>query len=702
MVRVPFVSMIVVMCSFITLGGCQSSGRLPGNTDYPADLPISETGREEASAALIPYPESVVWHAGQLQLAGHTSVSNFPSDPISDFALGLFHEFSGVSSDVHSADASVSFSFSDSRREGEVPEWMEHPVFQDSSYSIQIENTGLRVEAGSSIGLLYAVRTLEQLYKTGADGTLPLCSIQDKPAFFWRGYMIDPARNFLPVETVKRQIEALSLLKMNILHIHITDHQAWRLESLIYPELNAAENHHPMRDPGSFYSIEQLKEIVDYAYERGVLVVPEIDMPGHSTAFENALDLNMQSGAGMDALRNILSEFFDLFSPTQMPIFHMGSDEVVIYNPSFVREMCDYIESFDRQVITWMPGAKPPASVITQLWTGAQKPVRKNDFIDSRATYLNHMDPHAGVYRMFMTQPCRGESPRNRGLGGEICLWNDNNVDEVEMNFLTAPVYPVMLAYAERIWRGAAVNREDLWATIVPDSPDAVEFALFEDDLQKIAGTFFGDVPFTYKPQSEIYWDLLGPIPNNGNFSNQYAPEERSAEEYVIDGKTYRWNRSVAGATVHLNHFWGYKSAMPVSYNATVYAKAVIQSDKEQEAGFWIQFGTPSASGRRNGGNPPAGKWNALDAMIRVNGVPVQPPVLQHPGAMTDRSFEKELALVDEGYAYREPTLIPLKKGVNEILLRVPTGNPAGYHSGKHKWMFTVTPVSGEGLRFIR
>lgn len=121
-------------------------------------------------------------------------------------------------------------------------------------------------------------------------------AIEDYPAFPWRGYMIDVGRNYQRVELIKEQIDVMAALKLNIFHFHLTEDVAWRLEIKQYPQLTDPKS--MTRDHGLFYSEAEVKELQHYCSERGITLVPEIDMPGHSKAFERAMGFGMQTPEG--------------------------------------------------------------------------------------------------------------------------------------------------------------------------------------------------------------------------------------------------------------------------------------------------------------------------------------------------------------------------------------------------------------------
>ena len=151
-------------------------------------------------------------------------------------------------------------------------------------YTLEVTRARVKAVAPDEAGLFYARQTLKQLEK---DGRIPCCKITDYPRFRWRGFHIDPCRHFLSVEETKKQIDILSRYKMNVMHWHLTDDQGWRIQIKRYPrltEVGAVRTEFDGTEYGGYYTQEEIADVVAYAAERHVTVVPEIEMPGHARA----------------------------------------------------------------------------------------------------------------------------------------------------------------------------------------------------------------------------------------------------------------------------------------------------------------------------------------------------------------------------------------------------------------------------------
>ena len=154
----------------------------------------------------------------------------------------------------------------------------------EEGYTIDVTRARVKVVASTEAGLFYARQTLRQLEE---NGRIPCVKITDYPRFRWRGFHVDPCRHFLSVEETKKQIDILSSYKMNVMHWHLTDDQGWRIEIKRYPRLTEVGGARTEFDGSvheGYYTQDQIREVVAYAAERHVTVVPEIEMPGHARA----------------------------------------------------------------------------------------------------------------------------------------------------------------------------------------------------------------------------------------------------------------------------------------------------------------------------------------------------------------------------------------------------------------------------------
>ncbi|MEO8862443.1 MAG: beta-N-acetylhexosaminidase, partial [Ginsengibacter sp.] len=249
--------------------------------------------------------------------------------------------------------------------------------------------------------------------------------------------------------------------------------------------------------------------------------------------------------------------------------------------------------------------------------------------------------------------------------------------DILKMN----PVYPGMLAFAERTWHGGGHKG---WTAAIgaPGSPEAIEFAAFEDRLLDHKKLFFHGLPFPYVRQSEMVWKLYGPYNNDGELSKEFAPVKEKSNPTQLSS-----SQSVVGGTIVLRHWWAplIKGVLnDPKENTTWYAYTKIWSDEEKMQNFWIGFNDLSRSPATD--SPKPGTWDDRNSQVSVNGNIIAPPEWKRGG----QKGNSEIPLIDEGYEYRMPTKIILHKGWNTVLIKAPVGSFKGKDwQNPVKWMFT-------------
>lgn len=329
---------------------------------------------------------------------------------------------------------------------------IEGAKFQEEAYHLSITRKGILLEATTPKGMYWGRQTLEQLKYTKNKKTwVPQCDITDWPAFRIRGFMHDVGRSYIPVEELKREISLLSRYKINVFHWHLTENQAWRLECKKYPQLNAPENME--REKGKYYTLEEARLLVEFCKQHQVLLIPEIDMPGHSAAFERTFNTDMQSEKGTQILKDIIDEVCATFD---VPYLHIGTDEVQFTNPDFVPMMVKYIRDKGKKVISYNPGwnYKPGEIDMTQLWSYRGKAQKGIPAIDCRYHYANHFDTYADLVAMFNSRIYNQPEGSDDLAGCIVAFWNDRFIDNTPQLLAENNFYPYMLTLAERAWRG--------------------------------------------------------------------------------------------------------------------------------------------------------------------------------------------------------------------------------------------------------
>lgn len=623
----------------------------------------------EVKPSIIPLPVSVEWKDGRFPLhrLGSIVTSSGSLNRETDHLLDLL-------SGMGWRPLRKSKAVSDERY---IELRLEKPggkAHSSEGYALSVDSRRVIISAETPKGIFYGIQTLRHLMRDGQ--MVDACEIIDRPAFAWRGYMIDVGRNYMPMDLLRKQIDVMAAYKLNVFHFHATEDIAWRIAMSRYPQLTAPE--HMLRNKGQYYTEDEIRSLIDYCRDSHILFLPEIDMPGHSAAFRRAMKTDMQSDTGMSIVKDILRDFCRSYD---LPYIHIGSDEVEITNPLFLPAMTGLLDSLGKEVIGWHPGGNLGPSTIRQVWReDAEKSFLPTGvrFIDSRHLYLNHMDPLESVSTIFNRMIAGRQKGDSLAIGATLCVWHDRTVSRAEDVLIMNPVYPGMFAFAERSWRGGGQNG---WIAN-PSDGDLKAFADFESRLLEQKLLHFQQQPFTYERQSDQIWDLYGPFDNGGDVSKSF-----DLESLLWTGRASKPIRQVRGGTVVLRHWWTplVKGALSdPQERTTIYASTRIWSDLEEQRDAWIGFEDLSRSYASS--TPPPGAWDYKGSTVWLNGQQVQPPRLIRAG----QKGNPEIPLVDEGYAYRAPAKVLLKKGWNTVLVKLPVASfRARGSQDPVKWMYT-------------
>jgi hexosaminidase len=231
----------------------------------------------------------------------------------------------------------------------------------DEAYHLAIGPNGVEIEASTHAGVLYGIQTLKQILVQSWNGNeflLPFLKIEDEPCFPMRGFMLDASRHFQPLATVKHVLDYMLSMKLNVFHWHLSDDQGWRIQSLKYPELNLISsfvNVDNAPETNGFYSIDEIHEVITYATDRNIEIIPEFDIPGHSYAVLEAFPQlrcphNPKSSAfcagnpeSLRVIKDIFGEMIDIFKPRYI---HIGGDE----RPRDLWNKCDLCKAKMKEV----------------------------------------------------------------------------------------------------------------------------------------------------------------------------------------------------------------------------------------------------------------------------------------------------------------------------------------------------------------
>jgi hexosaminidase len=438
---------------------------------------------------LIPWPEKLIPDEGFLSLQNMLKIS-LPEEAGDAWKKKAFifkeklKERFGINADIISGAR---------ENEENCSIIIEHGIHQEEAYRLSVKDI-IRISVSGHPGLHNAFMTLLQLIiRNGNSVIVPKVYIEDSPRFSWRGTLIDPARNFLPVGTVKEYIDYISELKLNILHWHLVDDQGWRIESLIFPKLHLSGGR------GGYYTQTEIREIIAYAEDRNVMILPEIDMPGHTSAMlsaypelsctGNPVELKQRPGifasalcvsneAVYDFIDRLIGEVAGLFP---FPFIHIGSDEVVagdwlnhdactsLMNKNgindktglhayFIARVNDILLKHKRKMIAWDEVTHfMPDKAIVQAWRNhifaLNAAEMGHDAIVSPTTHCYYDYPHivTSVEKVYSFEPVPENLSSNLTkhiLGTEANLWGEWITPER----LLKRAFPRMLAHAEVCW----------------------------------------------------------------------------------------------------------------------------------------------------------------------------------------------------------------------------------------------------------
>ena len=366
-------------------------------------------------------------------------------------------------------------------------------VGEDESYVLEVTATGAKLTAPTTLGAMHGLQTFLQLVDVSPGGfATPAVTIHDQPRFAWRGLMIDSARHFIPLDIIRRNIDGMEAVKMNVFHWHLSENQGFRVESKKFPKL------HELGSDALYYTQDEIRDLIAYARDRGIRVVPEFDMPGHSTAWFVGHP-ELASGKGPYEIERKWGVFDPAMDPTNEKVykflddligemarifpdhyFHIGGDEVNgkewDANPKiqafmkvqgiknnealqayFSGRVQKLVTKHGKAVVGWdevlVPGV--PKDIVIQSWRGqaslAQAAKQGYRGILSNGYYL---DLGWSAARHYAVDPMSGDAAnlsaeeKQRILGGESCMW----AEYVSPENVDSRIWPRNAAIAERLW----------------------------------------------------------------------------------------------------------------------------------------------------------------------------------------------------------------------------------------------------------
>jgi hexosaminidase len=372
---------------------------------------------------------------------------------------------------------------------------------EDESYTLDVTPEGATLKAATVDGALRGIETFAQLVAPAEKGfAAPAVHIEDHPRFPWRGLMIDSSRHWMPLPVILRNIDAMAAVKLNVFHWHLSDDQGFRIESKKFPALQGKGS------DGHYYTQAEVRQVIAHARDRGIRVVPEFDIPGHTLAWLAGMP-SIASTTGpfqigrtwggfdpiMDPTKEATYKFLDAFIGEMAkvfpdPYFHIGGDEVNAKtwntNPRikafmeahkfnaqslqayFNQRVSKILTKYHRTMIGWDEVLHPdlPTTTVIQSWRGnaalAQAVAKGHRGILSWGYYLDHLSPASYHYGIDPLGGPAAELPpdqQHRILGGEACMWNEYASSET----IDSRIWPRMAAIAERLWSPKDVTDVD-------------------------------------------------------------------------------------------------------------------------------------------------------------------------------------------------------------------------------------------------
>jgi hexosaminidase len=449
--------------------------------------------QEDSSLPLMPLPAHVTAGEGQFLIDGSFSVGlEGYTEPRLLLArqrfLDRLSRETGIPFESQTQASQPSFTIKTGEASAPVQQ-----LGEDESYHLKVTANHVQLTAANPLGVLHGLQTFLQLVRITPQGfSVPVVAIDDEPRFPWRGLMLDAGRHFMPLPVIERNLDGMEAVKLNVFHWHLSDNQGFRVESSQFPLL------HGKGSGGLYYTQKQISEVIQYARERGIRVVPEFDIPCHTTAWFLGYP-DLASGKGpyqpetrwgifdpaMDPTRESTYQFLDKFLGEMTALFpdayfHIGGDECngkewdanpqikafmtahglqddAALQSYFTGKVQKLVAGHHKIMEGWDEVLQPdtPRDVVIQSWRGAaalaEAAKRGNRGLLSAGYYI---DLNQSAAQHYLVDPLAGDGAsltaeqKARVLGGEATMWSEfvtaENVD--------SRIWPRTAAIAERLW----------------------------------------------------------------------------------------------------------------------------------------------------------------------------------------------------------------------------------------------------------
>lgn len=443
---------------------------------------------------------------------------------------------------------------------------------EDESYELAVTGSGATLNSATTLGALHGLQTFLQLVTITPTGfAAPAVTIKDQPRFPWRGTLIDVSRHFIPLDVLKRNLDGMAAVKMNVLHWHLSDDQGFRVESKKFPKLSG------MGSDNQFYTQEQIRDFLAYAHDRGIRVMPEFDIPGHSRSWMIGYP-DLASGPGpytletgdpiMDPTRESTYKFLGTFIAEMAKLFpdeyfHIGGDEVdgkqwdadpkiqefkkahgmknnQDLQAYFNQRLEKILAKNHKIMVGWDEILHPdlPKTIVVQSWRGQQSlAVAAQQGYRGLLSYGYYLDLMWPASRHYAIDPLGGAAanltPEQKKLilGGESCQW----AEWVTPENIDSHIWPRNAVIAERLWSPQDVTDvNSMYARMRVVSLELESLGLTHNSarqamLHRMAGT--ADIaPLT------VLADVVEPVKDYNRWSEEKGPIDFHAPlNHLID-----------------------------------------------------------------------------------------------------------------------------------------------------------------------
>lgn len=607
-------------------------------------------GNAQTSCAIIPRPQQLTLLNDSFAL--HDAKIVFPNGKrgreIARFLIDRVKEQTGIDLRTIKGRNVIKFSYSDA-------------IASNEGYKLSIAKSQILISAKNDTGLFWAVQTLRQLLPLERKQAvyLPCLEITDTPKYGWRGNMLDVSRHFFSVEFLKRHIDMLSYYKMNVFHWHLTDDQGWRIEIKKYPRLTQIGAWRKEPDDsiyGGFYTQDQIKEVVKYAEQRNITVVPEIEMPGHCLAAlagypefsctQAQFDVANYWGVIQEVycagnentyrfLEDVLAEVLELFPSKYI---HIGGDEVPKYRwqncpgcqnkikesglkdeaelqSYFIHRIENFLKSKGRVLTGWdeiLEGGVSPEAVV-EIWRGPDKAKEAvgNQNKILQTLYLDASLNSLPLSKVFEFSP--GLSDRQEYvLGAECPLWTESQ-NEFTANYM---IFPRLQAFSEVLWSGK---------TDFNDFANRLNthylFMDVHDILYGKGNKPLVDLSLKYRPSAHNW--VLTADKGTPKIDIRYQTDGQNPDfnsPYLIDSLVISKPMTIAVNTFHKNQQKGFPVKFQIEENKALGIKPDFKPEYQEKYGKGGIYGiTDGITGTLNYGDGTWMGWWGDDPEITID-----------------------------------------------------------------------------------